>query len=144
MKHFLLLTFTFLLCSSCTLAQEYTPDAYTVALYHFNETSGSIVYDSSGNGNNGTATGTVIVNGKFGLARRFNGISDRITIPGTSKLNVSPQLTLEAWIKPKGFTAGPNTFLRKNGPNSQNGYLMHFKNNGTVYDFGINTKRRVI
>jgi hypothetical protein len=31
-----------------------------------NEVGGSTVADASGNGNNGTATGTTIVDGKFG------------------------------------------------------------------------------
>jgi hypothetical protein len=117
----------------------YTTDANTIGLWHFDETSGNTVSDESGNGNNGTATGTTIVDGKFGKARSFNGTSDKATITSSLSLNVSPHLTLEAWIKPSGFSA-INTFLRKNGPNSQNGYLMHFKNNGTAFDFGINTK----
>lgn len=41
-------------------SQQYTPDANTAALWHFNETSGSTVADTSGNGNTGTATGTTI------------------------------------------------------------------------------------
>lgn len=120
--------------------QEYTPDTNTVALWHFDELHSDTVNDASSNGNNGTAIGTTVVSGKFMQTRSFNGISDRVTVPSSVDLNVSPFLTLEAWIKPTGFSAGPNTFLRKNGPNSQNGYLMHFKNNGTAFDFGINTK----
>ncbi len=120
--------------------QEYITDTNTVALWQFNELHSDTVNDASGNGNLGTSIGTTIADGKFLKARSFNGISDRVTVPNSAELNVSPFLTLEAWIKPTAFSSGPNTFLRKNGPNSQNGYLMHFKNNGTVFDFGINTK----
>lgn len=123
-----------------SVGQEYVPDSSTVALWHFNELSSDTVNDASGNGNLGMAIGTAIADGKFVKARSFNGTSDRVTVPSSAELNVSPLLTLEAWIKPTAFSSGPNTFLRKNGPNSQNGYLMHFKNNGTVFDFGINTK----
>ncbi len=62
-------------------AQEYQPDANTVALWHLNETSGSSVADASGNGNNGTAAGTTIVDRRFGKARSFNGTGDFIGIP---------------------------------------------------------------
>jgi hypothetical protein len=36
---------------------RFTSDTNTIALYHFDEGSGSIAYDSSGNGNNGTVQG---------------------------------------------------------------------------------------
>ncbi|MDP2208841.1 MAG: LamG-like jellyroll fold domain-containing protein [Bacteroidota bacterium] len=120
--------------------QQYVPDTNTVALWYCDEVYRDSVYDASGNGNLGFSIGTTIVDGRFGKARSFNGVSDRVTVPSTPMLNVSPLLTLEAWIKPTGFSVGPNTFLRKNGPNSQNGYLMHFGDNGTRFEFGINTK----
>ena len=81
-----------------TLSQEYVPDIYTVALYHFNETSDSIVHDATINGNNGTATGTTIVNGKYGNARSFNS-GAFVEIPNSSSLNLSTNITVEAWIK---------------------------------------------
>ncbi|MEW6062913.1 MAG: hypothetical protein AB1571_00890 [Nanoarchaeota archaeon] len=43
----------FLLVIAVANAGEYTPDANTVALYHFNEGSGNITYDSSGSGYDG-------------------------------------------------------------------------------------------
>jgi hypothetical protein len=76
----------------------YTPDAYTVALYHFDEASGNSVADASGKGNNGTAYGTTIVNGKFGKARSMNGISDWVQVPNNGSLQITSAITVEAWI----------------------------------------------
>ena len=76
----------------------YTPDVNTIALYHFDEASGNSVADASGKGNNGTAYGTSIVNGKFGKARSMNGTSDWMQVPSSSSLQVTNAITVEAWI----------------------------------------------
>ena len=80
-------------------------DANTVALWRFNETTGSTVADETGI-NNGIAVGTTIIDGKFGKARHFNGINDYITILHSPSLTNFSQLTLEAWIYPTGFDLG--------------------------------------
>ena len=64
------------------------------------ETSGSSVADSSGNGNTGTASGTTIVDGKYGKARSFNGSNSYTEIPHSSSLNLSTAITVEAWVNP--------------------------------------------
>jgi hypothetical protein len=107
MKRITFLLTVFALLQSRIIAQEYIPDANTVALYHFNETSGSTVSDASGNGNNGVATGTTIDAGKFGNARSFNGSTDYIKINGSSSLTIHGSMTIEAWIKPTGTSNRP-------------------------------------
>jgi len=84
------------------MAIEFLRNQTVKALWHFNETSGSTVADSSGNGNNGTATGTTIVDSVsgFGKAREFNGTSDKIIVPHDASLNFSTELTIEAIITP--------------------------------------------
>jgi len=75
----------------------YTIDAYTVALYHFDETSGNIAADASGNGHTGTAYGATIVAGKFSNARSFN--YDTPVVLGNSLFSAPPQQqTIEAWV----------------------------------------------
>lgn len=54
---------------------------------------GDSLVDATGNGNNGTATGTTVVNTEFGKARNFNGTSDLIscgtgTMPSISKFTI--------------------------------------------------------
>jgi hypothetical protein len=64
---------------------------------HFNEGSGTIVSDSSGNGNTGTlVNGPAWVDGKFGKALSFDGVDDYVI----SSRGISPPSTFTAniWI----------------------------------------------
>ncbi|MBS4028754.1 MAG: T9SS type A sorting domain-containing protein [Ignavibacteriales bacterium] len=110
MKHntlFLLNLFIFFFAFVIKInAQEYTTDANTVLLLHMNETSGNSVSDASEFGNNGTATGTTIINGKFGKGRSFNGTTDGVTIANSPSLQITNNLTLECWINASSFNAG--------------------------------------
>ena len=86
--------------------QELYADDYTVGLWHVNETienfctDGDDVCDSSGNENNGTVTGTTIVDGLIGKGRDFNSASDYITVPSNPALSLSSEYTIETWVKP--------------------------------------------
>jgi hypothetical protein len=67
--------------------------------------------DSSGNGRNGTVTGTVAVvdrNGVSGAALRFNGTTDVVTVPADSGLSSSTmtEVTIVAWIRTVQQTQG--------------------------------------
>ena len=79
-------------------AQPFEPDSNTVALYHFDETSDNFVSDASGNGRNGTATGTLIVDGIFGEARSYGVWTDEVLVPRPFD-GVNDHFTIEAWIK---------------------------------------------
>ena len=63
------------------------------------------VQDSDGDGlynpsvNNGTATGTTVVAGKYGDARSFNGTSNYISVANNATLNPASAFTVEAWVK---------------------------------------------
>lgn len=71
-----------------------------VGLWVMNEGSGSIVYDLSGNGNDGTLAATAhFVSGKFGPAINFDGNSDYITVPDSDSLHLPNQLSVSFWIK---------------------------------------------
>jgi hypothetical protein len=79
-----------------------------VAAYNFDEASGAAVNDSSGLGNNGTATGgPTRVAGHSGGSLLFDGVDDVVTVPGTASLAPTSGLTVEAWVKP---TALGNTW----------------------------------
>jgi len=52
--------------------------AELVAYWTFDEGSGDIVYDSSGNENNGTIHGAKWDAGKYGQALQFNGSMDKL------------------------------------------------------------------
>lgn len=75
-----------------------------IAWYHFDEDSGTIVSDSSGNGNEGTIYGATWVTGISGNALEFDGVDDYLDInDGSSSTEIdlnNREFTLTAWIKP--------------------------------------------
>ncbi len=75
-----------------------TPSTSLIALYHFDEGSGTIAGDSSGYGNDGTVYGAVWTKGISGNALEFDG-SDYINVPDSSSLNNPSAVTVEAWVK---------------------------------------------
>jgi hypothetical protein len=75
-----------------------------VGSWHFNEGSGTVAYDSSGNNNNGTLVNSPTwVDGKFGKALSFDGIDDYVNISNFGTLNGS--FTISFFIK---FFNAPN------------------------------------
>ncbi|MBI3189344.1 MAG: VCBS repeat-containing protein, partial [Ignavibacteriales bacterium] len=133
-----LLFCVFVLFYSLALSQQYIPDANTVLLLHMNETSGGTVADSSGNGNNGTATGTTIVDGKFGKARSFNGSTDYISVPDNSVFNFgNSDFTIECWVKFNGTPVANATFFSQStdgvGGNTQ--YMQLLSGNNVWFQF---------
>ena len=77
------------------------PEPSLVAQYNFNEGSGTVLHDTSGNGNEGAITGaTWSGSGKFGGALVFSASSSWVTIPDSTSLTFSAAMTLEAWVKP--------------------------------------------
>ena len=110
---------------------EYTPDANTVLLLHMNETSGTTVSDASGNGNNGTATGTTVVDGRFGKARSYSTTGEIVTIPHSTSLNFGTgAYTLEAWVNTLNLTnlGGHPCFKVSSG----RGWQTELESNGNV------------
>jgi hypothetical protein len=93
------------------------------ALWHFNENSGNIVFDSSSYGNNGTlGNGTCSpgftpcpswTKGKFGYALDFYcticpgyGEGDYVEVSDSASLDIVNEITIIGWIKPTSFTSG--------------------------------------
>ena len=77
-----------------------------VAVYAFNEGSGTAVGDVSGNGNNGTlANATWTAAGKYGGGLIFNGTNAIVNIPDSASLHLTSAMTLEAWVNPFAVTS---------------------------------------
>ncbi|MEA1894260.1 MAG: LamG-like jellyroll fold domain-containing protein [Euryarchaeota archaeon] len=68
-----------------------------VAEWHFDEGSGSVLVDSSGNGNDGVIHGATWVKGVDGKALRFDGRGDYVEVPYSSSLDISDAITITAW-----------------------------------------------
>ncbi|PLX21290.1 hypothetical protein C0584_03125 [Candidatus Parcubacteria bacterium] len=94
----------------------------------------NLVYDKSGEGNNGVASGSPIaVNGKFGQAFEFDGIDDFIQVSDDTSLDISSEITLSAWVRP-GDEDATNRVISKN----DDAYELTVNADETV-SFGINT-----
>jgi len=75
-----------------------------VAHWKFDDGSGSIAIDSSGNAHNGTLVGdTSWVDGIDGSALAFDGDGDYVDIGKDPNFDIKNQITVSAWIKVNAF-----------------------------------------
>jgi hypothetical protein len=115
-----------------------------VAYYTFDEASGTIAYDYSGNGNTGTLyNGSTIcsggncpnwVDGKYGKAIKFDGVDDYVQVPDSSTLNLGTgDFTIIAWIK-ASFNQSvtyPQILSKRSG--TTDGFLFGLWSDGKLY-----------
>ncbi len=74
------------------------------AYWNFDEGSGTIAHDSSGNGNNGNLTnGPIWIDGKYGKALSFDGVNDYVRVEASTSLDVTFQVTVETWVYPRAY-----------------------------------------
>ena len=92
--------------------------AILVGEWDFDETSGTALLDSSGNGNTGSIVGSVTrVAGIKGKALSFPGaVGDYATIPAKSLYSGQPTITVTAWIDPTFAGGGAQQIVGQNGP----------------------------
>jgi len=86
-----------------------------VGYWKFDEGSGNIAYDSSGNGNHGTlVNGPTWTSGKFGSALSFDGVDDYVEIPTTAGGSLDPDvLSVMAWIYVSGETTSVQRIFQR-------------------------------
>ncbi|HSG05007.1 MAG TPA: PKD domain-containing protein, partial [Nitrospiria bacterium] len=75
-----------------------TADPNLIGYYPMDETSGSLVSDLSGNGNDGTGYNTAIVGGNVNNGLWFSGEMAYVEVPDSPELRISGPLTVEAWV----------------------------------------------
>jgi len=118
------------------LALTSTASARLIGWFRLDETSGTIVADSSGQGNNGTIGGTPEwVAGKLGGAMQFSG-DDSITLPAGT-MGLGPNVgSVAFWVNTGApsaiytiFWAGDNTTGGGFGP--ENEMHVHLESAGT-------------
>jgi hypothetical protein len=114
---------------------EYSPTPTPIAVYTFNEGSGTTAVDSAGS-HNGTIEGaTWTSEGRYGSALNFDGLDDSVSIPDASALDLaSSSFTLEAWVRPDSLSAwtGTPVISKIDNPNgNKSGYLMRAAAAGT-------------
>jgi hypothetical protein len=80
----------------------------------FDEGSGNVVKDISGNVNNGELRGNPEwVEGQFGKALDFNGSSDYVEVPHSDSLSITGDITIVAWIYKRSDAIHGGTILGK-------------------------------
>lgn len=127
--------------------------ASLMGYWSLNETSGTTAADSSGNGNNGTYQGTTL-NGIIhpdGLsAPLFDGINDWVTIPHTTTLNPSGQLTISVWVNATETTYWRGIVAKTDGATWSTGYGIFLLDTGVInayltgYGDGINANYSIL
>jgi len=101
-----------------------------VAYWPFDEGTGTVASDASGNGHVGTlVNGPAWTAGKINLALSFDGVSNYVSVADSPALDAFP-LTVSAWIKTSS-TTGVRGIVNKYAAGSFNGYQV-FMNNGAL------------
>ena len=96
--------------TSLTASPLWNPQGL-VGYWPLNEGSGTIAYDQSGNGNNGTWSGSTpyYTTGKFGLsAGNFNGSNNSIT--SNNSLSWGPNGSIGLWMDPSAAQISTSTW----------------------------------
>jgi hypothetical protein len=106
-------TLLFALLAASSIALCRTASAGLVGWWTFDETTGAVAKDSSGQGNDGRVVGTAQwVPGKIGGALQFNG-STYVDCGNKPALNVRDQITMSFWFKVQAFSNTWEAFLAK-------------------------------
>jgi len=120
------------LAGAMTLGLSGKTNAGLIGEWNFNEGSGSVAYDSGGQGRDGTINGATYVGGKDGTGLYFNGNS-YVEIPNTSDLHFHSGFTLSAWVKFDTYNAD-NMIVGKHISGIVSGYFLNiFDNKLTFY-----------
>jgi len=71
-----------------------------VGMWLFNEDTGKVAVDSSGNGNKGKISGAELVDGKFGKALKFDGNDNCVEVKDADSLNPEEHISIVMWVYP--------------------------------------------
>ena len=83
-----------------------------VAAYGF-EDSGTTTADDAGTGNTGTISGATRTAAATATALSFDGVNDWVSIPDAASLDLTTNMTLEAWVKPTALNAWQAVLIKE-------------------------------
>jgi len=104
-------------------------DTSLAALWHMDESSGTIEDASSSGNNDGSHNGGYGADGVFSNALVFDGSDDRVQVGDDGSLNPPEGITVEAWVYPEDL--GSSTIINKQ--NGIEGYALAIGNDGRPY-----------
>jgi chitodextrinase len=98
--------------------------------YKFQEGTGTITSDGSGNGNTGTLAGATWTNsGKYGNAIAFDGATSYVTTPDSTSLDLGTTGTIEAWVKLSSLNRWQSVIAKGNANrNELHNYALEISN----------------
>ena len=116
-----------------------------VGAWHFDEGSGNIAHDTSGEGNDGTLyddnttnddgnTPPQWIDGKFGKGLEFDGADDYVEVPDSESLDITNEITILAWINANRFPT--EACILEKDVNPLNGYGFFVKSGYLAFLFG--------
>jgi len=108
--------FSFIVISLMFVGQNSTAASINAAagIWLFDESSGDVAEDSSGNVNNGTFVGNPErVEGKFGDALEFDGASSYVDCGNADNLSITGDLTFSLWLNISEYPTGWRNMLSK-------------------------------
>lgn len=113
------------------------------AAFGFDETSGTTVADSSGNGLSGTATGGVTLNAAplmlGGKALNFDGASGDVALGSPSALQITGPMSLATFVRPDSVSSAQPLYTYVKGSGPFNGVAFSLAAGGNVRLFINNT-----
>jgi rhamnogalacturonyl hydrolase YesR len=107
-----------------------------IGYWKFDEGSGNVAHDSSGNGNDGTIYTATWTAGRVGSALHFNGVDSWVEVPTGPTLTGLSQITLEAWIQEDSITSDLKGIISKcdgSAPPINAEYFLGTNDNGRVF-----------
>ena len=101
-----------------------------VGWWKFDETNGTVAYDSSGNGNDGNLTnGPTWTSGKIGGALSFDGVDDRVRLPHNI-LNGQIDVTVSFWFLESQNNTDHHHFISAASSTESNRFLLAVNSDG--------------
>jgi RHS repeat-associated protein len=146
-------TVIFMYYGNASAANQQNPsgvwDINYAAVYHLAPNGGALgAQDSTVAPSNGTVTSATSAAGEIGWGGNFSGSSQYVDIGNPSKLQITGDLTIEAWVKPTDYSNynGIVSKSNRNLPGPYDWYLVKgsgvpvlYRGNGSVYAWVVAT-----
>jgi hypothetical protein len=108
-----------------------------LAYWDFEEGSGTVLHDKSGNGNNGTVFGATWTAGHSGTALSFNGNSDYVSVPRSASLEPAKAITVCVWAYITGASTANFLDILRKADNNTPGYMLRWKHFNDTLQFRL-------